>query len=423
MASPEPASASLFHAGNTCPHCQETIAAGQWIVTCSDCGSAHHENCWSRKQGCSSYHCDKTVSVSAENLRPDITIGDEELSRVRVEAPPVRRTPQEIAAQFAPKAPQRLSRLAIASLALGGGALVGGAGALLGQPQLVTLGIALALGSMTFGVIALVAISNAENRISGFRLAVSSVCVTAVLCITYFICLGAHLQHSFMRHRADSRISETMPTDQDIGRMPPAAANAMRANVVIKYSAGFVEATSYGSGVVTRLSDHTAYILTNKHVIGEGKSGAISVLFHNGEESKGKIHWCAPDADVAIVTCQVLSLNKYQPIQIANELSAPGVKVFAVGNPMGLAWSYTEGAISGLRKTTAGNREMALYQTQTPINSGNSGGGLYTMDGILIGVNTMTEDKSVAEGLNFAIASTGILQLLDKDQRERCFGK
>ena len=55
---------------------------------------------------------------------------------------------------------------------------------------------------------------------------------------------------------------------------------------------------------------------------------------------------------------------------------------------------------------------MELYQTQTPINSGNSGGGLFTRNGHLIGINTMTQDKQSAEGLSFAISLETLTKLL-----------
>ncbi len=420
-APPEATTASLFHAGNTCPHCQETISAGQLIITCPSCSSVHHENCWSRKPGCSSYHCDTSVNVNRPIQRPDIVLNDTELSNVHVPPPPIRRAPEEVASQYLPKAPERMSRLAVASIVFSGAAILGAAGALLMNPKLVMLGVTLAMGGMISGVIALVFISNAENRLWGFRSAVASVVFSAMLTIGYFIFLGAAMKQGSMQQHVDAQIAETMPTEEQIAGMEPAKAAAMRANVAIQYTGSFGTVT-YGSGVVTRLADHKAYILTNKHVIGGAKGGAISVLFHNGERSAATVAWHAEHADLAVIACQALALDKAPVIRIADILCGPGEKVFAIGNPMGLAWSYTEGAISGLRKIPADKKQIDLYQTQTPINSGNSGGGLYTMQGLLIGINTMTEDKSMTEGLNFAIASTGLLQLLDTRQREQFFG-
>jgi len=57
--------------------------------------------------------------------------------------------------------------------------------------------------------------------------------------------------------------------------------------------------------------------------------------------------------------------------------------------------------------------EIPLIQMQTPLNPGNSGGGLYDKEGFLIGINTWIYSKSVSEGLNFSIAMDGILSILD----------
>jgi serine protease Do len=80
-----------------------------------------------------------------------------------------------------------------------------------------------------------------------------------------------------------------------------------------------------------------------------------------------------------------------------------GDKVFAVGNPHELSWSYAEGVISGMREFPQGSQKLTIYQLQVPINQGNSGGGLYAMDGTLIGIISWTKNKAQAEGIGFAI--------------------
>ena len=94
------------------------------------------------------------------------------------------------------------------------------------------------------------------------------------------------------------------------------------------------------------------------------------------------------------------------------DLANPGDPSFAVGNPMDLPWSYTAGVLSSVRTRQLGGHALHVYQTQTPINRGNSGGGLYTKDGELIGVNTWTQDKAVSEGISFSISTQSLLGLL-----------
>jgi len=92
-----------------------------------------------------------------------------------------------------------------------------------------------------------------------------------------------------------------------------------------------------------------------------------------------------------------------------------GQRVFAIGNPVGLNWTYTEGVVSALRKNSFGTRDLTVVQIQTPLNHGNSGGGLYDLEGYLIGVNTWIYAKTVTEGLNFSIAIDEFFQLLEPE--------
>ena len=56
-----------------------------------------------------------------------------------------------------------------------------------------------------------------------------------------------------------------------------------------------------------------------------------------------------------------------------------------MGNPLEYRCSLTKGVVSSVRRVEVGGVPMKVYQTQTPISSGNSGGGLYTLAGSLIG--------------------------------------
>ena len=419
--STEPICAGVFHVGNTCPCCQGAIEAGQMIVVCPDCGSLHHDTCWSRKQGCSSYHCDQAVHVDPEKLRAEITISPDEVERVQP-PPPCQQRPGRALIESMPPAPQRLSRLALASAGLAACGGVGVAGALMGSAQLLILGMALALAAIVTAVCALIRIVNAANRRWGLRVAGGALVAAAVLLLVFFASLDRSLRQKTLQREADLKLAGNLPTEEHLARIPAYRANALRANVVV--SQNDLLESNYGSGVILRIFERKAWILTNKHVLGERPGGGIRVLFYTGEESQATVAWSAPGTvDLAVLSCTVLTMGKYQPISLATALASSGDKVFAVGNPMGLAWTYTEGTISSLRTSMRDSTPLNLYQTQTPINVGNSGGGLYTADGLLLGINTWTEDKSVTEGLNFAIAVASLLELLPPQERERIFGQ
>ena len=430
--STEPISAGIFHAGSTCPFCQEAVVIRQNIVSCPNCSSIHHDSCWRHNGGCSSYHCDKKVTGNAANQRAEIVIQASELLNVFVPPPAVKRPSQDVAAAYLPKKPERLSRLAIGSVALTILSLIGIVGALKASniqgfssewtpaASLLSLGVALAMAGLIAGVVSLIFISNTNNRISGLPWAGGSVLSAMVLIIVYFGSIGVAHSHSNQRHEVDMQLADNLPTEQQLDAMALAVRNAMRANLVIR--AGGLGDSIYGSGVIVHVDDHQAFILTNKHVIGGSKDN-IRALFYNGERGNAKVEWEAPGSvDIAILSCRVFSLDKYKHIEVLDEHVGPGEKVFAIGNPMALAWSYSEGTISSVRTSHADGGEVELYQTQTPINSGNSGGGLYTTAGVLVGINTMTHDKSTSEGLSFAITTAGILKLLKPADRERFFG-
>jgi serine protease Do len=138
----------------------------------------------------------------------------------------------------------------------------------------------------------------------------------------------------------------------------------------------------------------------------------MEITFYNGEVSQGHLEWQAEQGiDLAIVSCALLANDKILPVQFYANLVGQAQPVFAVGNPMNLLWSYTEGVISSRRIQTYDGLEFSIYQTQTPINQGNSGGGLYNQKGQLIGVNTWTQNKAITEGLNFAISTNSIIAL------------
>jgi serine protease Do len=88
-----------------------------------------------------------------------------------------------------------------------------------------------------------------------------------------------------------------------------------------------------------------------------------------------------------------------------------GASVFAIGNPQNLGWSHTQGVISQLRTQEIESRKVRVIQTQAAINPGNSGGGLYDQQGYLLAINSWGADKSISEGLGFAIALDSLLEL------------
>lgn len=155
-----------------------------------------------------------------------------------------------------------------------------------------------------------------------------------------------------------------------------------------------------GSGVVV---SKDGYILTNAHVVQDGKAEKIDVLLTNGKKSSAKLLWYDTTLDLAVIKTDLTGLK---PVEMGDsEKVQIGDKAIAIGNPLGLDLqsTLTSGYISGKDRTITlqnGLQMDGLMQTDAAINSGNSGGGLFDQEGKLIGINTA---KASAEGIGFTI--------------------
>lgn len=211
--------------------------------------------------------------------------------------------------------------------------------------------------------------------------------------------------------------------------LPAALKRAMRANVIIETQGRFGFLTkAMGSGVVLAIENGTATIVTNRHVIDLDYSGPGAGTDHDPLPSSklqvqmlglpslvGSVVWIAPyGIDLALVRVAGVPPTEHVAHAVWDVARVPkiGDTVFAVGNPHGLSWTHTEGKISQKRKQIAGPLNVELIQTDASINSGNSGGGLYDAAGRLIGINTYTQDKRVAEGLGFAVSFKALIDLI-----------
>lgn len=161
------------------------------------------------------------------------------------------------------------------------------------------------------------------------------------------------------------------------------------------------EVMGTGSGVIIRKD---GYILTNSHVVGDGNTKSIKVLFDDGESSEASLLWNDTVLDLAIIKAERDGLT---PITLGDSDKVEvGEKAIAIGNPLGLELqsTLTSGYISGKnRNLKVGNGvEMTgLLQTDASINPGNSGGALLNEKGDLIGINTAKAQGT--DGIGFAI--------------------
>lgn len=167
-----------------------------------------------------------------------------------------------------------------------------------------------------------------------------------------------------------------------------------------------------GSGVIVK-SD--GYILTNSHVIADGRAEKITVLFEDGSRETGAIKWYDTVLDLAIIKVEKTGLPVAE-FGDSDELVV-GEPVVAIGNPLSLELdrTVTAGIVSGLNRSLqidANTVIEPLIQTDASINPGNSGGPLLNASGKVIGINTAKMKSS--EGLGFSIPINTAKPLLEQ---------
>ncbi len=170
-----------------------------------------------------------------------------------------------------------------------------------------------------------------------------------------------------------------------------------------------------GSGVVI---DRRGILVTNNHVV-QGATN-VTVLFpESGRRLKGTVVGTAVENDLAVVK---VADNDLQPIEIgASSELLPGDPVVAVGFPLGLGLTVTQGIVSATTRTiqvpnAQGSPQSfeGLLQTDAAINPGNSGGALVDLNGRLVGINSAAAQAGAAENIGFAIAIDRVLPTINQ---------
>lgn len=180
----------------------------------------------------------------------------------------------------------------------------------------------------------------------------------------------------------------------------PSVVGITTTTVSNNYFAIPTQSEGVGTGIIV---DQNGYILTNSHVVSDGKAIKVNVLFNDGTTTEGTVLWNDATLDLAMVKVDKTGLT---PAELGDSEDVRiGDIAIAIGNPLGLEFqkSVTQGIISGLDRTiqTEQSNMTGLIQTDASINPGNSGGPLLNQKGQVIGINTAKANQ--AEGLGFAI--------------------
>jgi len=179
----------------------------------------------------------------------------------------------------------------------------------------------------------------------------------------------------------------------------PSVVNITSKAVAFDFFYGLVPQEGQGSGFVI---DKDGHILTNYHVIADARQ--VEVTMHNRKKFRATVVGSDPAHDLAVI--QISAPNLTPAVLGDSRNLQVGQKVYAIGNPFGLAGTMTRGIVSSIRpvKEPNGTTIDEAIQTDAAINPGNSGGPLMNWHGEVIGINTMIL-SSVGQnaGIGFAI--------------------
>ncbi len=183
----------------------------------------------------------------------------------------------------------------------------------------------------------------------------------------------------------------------------PSVVNVTSRVMAFDFFYGLVPQEGQGSGFVI---DRDGHILTNYHVISDADGrGQIEVTLHNRKKYKATVVGTDAAHDLAVI--QIKADNLVPAVLGDSRNLQVGQKVYAIGNPFGLAGTMTRGIVSSIRPVREPNGALIdeAIQTDAAINPGNSGGPLMNWHGEVIGINTMILSNGVEQnsGIGFAI--------------------
>ncbi len=171
---------------------------------------------------------------------------------------------------------------------------------------------------------------------------------------------------------------------------------------VVKSVVSIKTNVAQGSGFII---SSEGFVVTNAHVI-NGGSYANAILSDQTSKSLSLIGYDT-DMDVALLKMEgsfdELSFGSSNSVRV-------GEKVIAIGNPLGLSFSVTEGIISAVSRQISGYPGRYI-QTDASLNPGNSGGPLIDVNGEVIGINNF---KVEGESLGLALESKYVIETINE---------
>ena len=176
----------------------------------------------------------------------------------------------------------------------------------------------------------------------------------------------------------------------------------------------------FGSGVIL---SQKGYVLTNSHVISDNPNLKVLLNYNypldNIEDYSHDVIILKQDQSKDLALLKIKNPKTLlHTVKVSKKIPNIGDKVHAIGHPQSAIWTYTVGYISQIREDFEWTYEDGIerianvYQTQTPIDEGKSGGPLLNSYGNLIGINTFKNEETSFH--NFSLSVDEIISFLSK---------
>ena len=269
--------------------------------------------------------------------------------------------------------------------------------------------------------------NNSKGKIvQSNQISIPIVIILVILLSLISGCLGAYLMLTSIPNTTTT--SNGITTSTTSLKEPNSISSAVEKiydSVVVVEVYNNKELVSSGTGFVYKKENGQAYLMTNNHVISNGKE--IKVLFTDETQLEAKIVGSDVYSDIA-----VLSIKDSDKIVAAtlgdSSKSKIGDTVFTVGSPEGsdYAGTVTKGILSGqdrlvevaLSNSQTSDYYMQVLQTDAAINPGNSGGPICNTNGEVIGITNMKLVDDTVEGMGFAIPIEDALKVASILEKE-----
>lgn len=208
------------------------------------------------------------------------------------------------------------------------------------------------------------------------------------------------------------------PTREELELIAPHIRAAIRANVFLHARIG--DQSWNGSGIIIARDGKHLAILTNRHVVESDdmqRLCAMRAMTVSGEAIEVSAVWRARRGiDLALVEGRVEHPERVGVMALGGGAGLVGAEIFAIGNPLGLAWSYSAGTLSAIRHwTTRDGLSVRILQTDANIAPGSSGGGLFHSEGHLLGVVSFLRQGHAGGSAHFALSVAAIREAFARE--------